>query len=173
MHVARPVVQVEDLGCLGHRAEQGVVASGPFLLLVEADRRPFGMPAGRKHRTVEVERHPRELFGFQTVEHQVARHRSIAGHRLLVHRRERSADGCHVGQTFEAENPLGHRIVMVVVAIPQLAKAEKEMYDQPEDDVMGTIGCAPPQVSKARLKLPLDPKAGKQALKDDKPGERC
>jgi hypothetical protein len=57
MDVARPVVQVENLRRLGDRAKQRIVTPGPLLLLVETDRRAFGMPTGRKDRAVEVERH--------------------------------------------------------------------------------------------------------------------
>ncbi len=83
------------------------------------------------------------------------------GDSLFVHRRKRPADGRYVRQTVHSENPPNHRIVVIVVAISQPAKTEDEMDDQPENDVVGTIGRTLPEMRKASLKLPLNPESGK------------
>jgi hypothetical protein len=90
------------------------------------------MPTSRKDRAVEVECHPSQLFGREPVEHQIARHGPAVGDRLLVLGGEWSADGRQVGQAVQTEDSLDHRIVVIVVAIAQLAVFSSEsVWDSP------------------------------------------
>ncbi len=51
-------------------------------------------------------------------------------------------------------------------------ETEQDVYNQPANNIVTTIRGTLPQMTEARLKLPLDPQANKQLLEDDKPGER-
>ena len=67
--------QVEELAGLRDRAEQrvvAVVAAGALALPVVADGTTFGMAPRAQHRTIEVDRDPRELLLPQSIDYQVA-----------------------------------------------------------------------------------------------------
>jgi hypothetical protein len=73
----------------------------------------------------------------------------------------------------QSHHSLGHRIVVIIVPIAQLAEAEQQMHDQAEDDLVPTIGRPDSQMGKTRREPPLEGEARKQLLEDDEPGQRC
>ena len=117
-------------------AKQVIVAARPFLLGVVADGGPFGMTAGGRDRAVEVEGQAGEAFALERAHHQGRRQVAHSFDARRAHVRQRAADGGHIRQAAQAQQPPHHGIVPVVVDVPQPSEAQEQMQDEPQHDEM-------------------------------------
>jgi hypothetical protein len=103
---------------------------GPLFLLVESHGGSFGPPLRGLHRAVEVQREadgPERPEAVQDPGPQEAPQASTLWAGGLF---EDTTDGGHRGKPPEAQEALDQRIVPVVAAVLQFAKAQEQMNDQ-------------------------------------------
>ena len=83
-----------------------------------------------------------------------------------------AADGGDVGEDFQAQCSFDHIIVVVILDISQITKAEKSVNDEQEDDEMMFVGGISCQVAKAVSEFFLECEVDEQSLKHNEAGEQ-
>ena len=114
------------------------------------------MASGGLHGAVEVERDPRQAEGGQALKEHLSKQPAEVVHALGIGVLEHAADRGHIGQTFEAEQPLDHRIVAIRSAVAQFAKAQQEVNDQLQDNRRWAEGLAAAQMTEASAQALLE-----------------
>ena len=173
VHVAATMMEVEDLVSLRDGGEQWVVASQPFLLLVETHRRAFAMALGAEHRAVEIQSDSSAVLSGEAVEDEAAVDAAQSMDAGGVGAGQTAADGGDVGEAVQSQRSFDHLIVAVVLDIAQVTKAEKSVNDEQQDDEVMFVGGMSCEVAKAVSELFLECEEDEQSLEHDESGEQC
>ena len=171
MDIARTGQDIKNLDRLGDSAEQGIVASLPFLLLVEPDRRAFGHSSSANDRSVEVHRHPRKPEGLQPGQQHLSAQLSKLQNPRSVHGRQCSTHRGNIRKFFEPQKSKHHEIVPVVIHVPQ-THIQHQMNDQSKNNHMMAKGGVAGHMSKAFSQPGLEFQLCKQRLNDHQTRKR-
>ena len=165
MNVTRSMQKVQYLSRLRQRAEEGIVAAGSFLLLVESHCRAFRMALGRLDGTIEVQCDPRQAELGDPFQNKISQQPAEFGDRLLVCASQHPTDRGDIRKAAEPEYTLHQRVVAVVLYISQFTKPKYDMKDQLEEDGGAVVDLALGQVAKALLQTHLERNELKEPLK--------
>ncbi len=171
MDISGAMEDIENLARLSDGTEKGVVAALPFLFRIESDCSAF-CPATRAYnRTVEVERHTRQVQLGQAIQDQLSDQPAEPLNTRTIESCQHPAHGSHIGQSLEPENSLDHRVVSVEASISKVAVSEQEMHDQTQDEGGIGVGAAGLKVPKATAQPRSQIELGDQGLKKDQSRE--
>ena len=124
MDIARPMINIKHLTRLGNRAEQRIITTRSFFLPVESDRRAFpSTPLGRKHHPIKVQGQSRKSRPDQPLQHPATTQLTNPFHTVLIYPRQGTRYGRNIRQPGYPQQALHHRVVPVIVHVPQLAVA--------------------------------------------------
>jgi hypothetical protein len=173
MDITGPVMNIENLFCLGNCTKQWVVATLPhfFFLL-----KPTAMPSAWRpalNTEPSKSRVTRESLSFtKTLKNLIFQFVTHLLDTDLIGIAQRALDDRRIRQSPQTELSLDPLIIAAIVYIPQFPAANDQMYNkQHQNDVM-TINLADLQVTETSLQPFLESYTWKEALKEKETGIR-
>ena len=96
MNVARPMVKIQYLACLGNGTEQRIIAALAFLLFVEPNSATLGASSGTQHRSIKIKGDPHNADLSKPSQDQLPVERSDLFDAVLIDYRHSSAYRCDI-----------------------------------------------------------------------------
>lgn len=172
MHIARAGKHIEDLSCLGYRAEQRIIAPLPLLLFVESNRRALGLSARAQDRSVKIKRHPNQTEPLKSRKQHLTAGLPKLADALVIDTSQCPADRGYVRKFSEAQKTKHHKVVSIVVHVPESSITQHQMYDQRKYNDVMTEYRAHRQMIKTATEPGFHIQSRKQFLNDDQACKR-
>ena len=166
--VAGPLPGLEDLSCLGKRAEDGVVAPVALALFVEPDCRTLDVPAfGGYDGTVEVEGDTRKVFNSHPLLDHVRHHGPDLFGRTFIGVLEEPAQGGDGREFFQTDDTVYERIFFVVHDFPKPLPPQYEVDQDDEAEGVESVKGSPFEMAEARSQLLFQAERPEEFFEED------
>ena len=170
MDVSWSVEHVEELPGLGSGHKEWIVATRPFLALVEPHGGTLDMPAGVLNRAVEIQGEMGEFKYAQAREDELTVKSTQPLHATLIEGPELTRERRHRGKPGQTNDASHQGIISVVVESPKTRKAKQDMDNQEQNEFRSPVTAFPIEVLKAALEAGLEIQVSKQPLEHDEAG---
>ena len=169
--IPRAMEDIENLARLSDGTKQRKIATFSFVSRIESDRSALCPSTGVDHRAVKVERHTGKAQLRQAFQDQLSYQPAKPLDTWEIESCQHPAHGRHIGQPFELEDSLDHRVVTVEADVSQVAISQQQMHDQTQDEGGIGVGAACLKVPKAAAQSCAQIEPRDQSLKEDQPRE--
>src|SRR5208337_1541912 len=172
MDIARAGKHIKDLACLSYCAEQRIVAPLSFLLFVKAHSCTFRHSSRAQNRPIKIKCHSYHTQSNKSCKNHLPASLPNFNYAFVVNVAQGPADCRNIRHSFESQKTQYHKVITIVIHVPEAAVSKHQMCDQYQSNHMIAIYRAYRQMIKTHTEPSLKIKIRKQLLNDNRTGKR-